>query len=183
LNYGSTSPTFSTASGITLGDQTNLPNGSLLVTSGQISPLITAEYDTSATSVDLALCALDPTGTTKTNNSTSLWLTSPNLRTGFGYANEPGSTGANVNFTAPNVTYIATAPTSINFATVAGADLATLPISTSSTQEVLITNGGVYQFLTAKGKKGLIQVTNIVTYPNNGSNGGSTATLSVKVQN
>jgi len=175
LNYtANAGPSYSTVAGIVLGDQSATP-GSLLVTSGQVSALTTALYDSSATSADLALCALNQTGTTKTNLSSYIWLTSPSLRSGFTYSNEPTNP-------SPNVSYIATASNSINFNTATGSDLAALQIgsgTSNTSQEVLISNGGLYMFQTAVGKKGLI----LVTALNINNTSGSTATVSVKVQN
>jgi hypothetical protein len=164
-------PGISVASSLVLGDQTATP-GSLLSTSGQISVLTTALYDSSANSADLALCALDVAGTVETNNSGYLWLTSPSLRTGFGYPNEPSNPN-------PNVSYIMAAPDTVNFDKATGIDLTALTISSSSTQEVLITNGGVYEFLTTSGKMGLIKVTSLT----NTAGSPGTATVSVKVLN
>jgi hypothetical protein len=173
LNYSANSgPSYSSATGVVLGDQTATP-GSLLVTSGQISALTTALYDSSTTSADIALCALDQaTGSVKTNNSGYLFLTSPSKRVSYGWNSEASFTPA------PNVTYISNASNTINFATASGNDLANLSVGTSSLQVGPISLNTVYQFTTAKGKNGLIQVTAINITPS-----GSTATVSVKVQN
>jgi len=187
LNYvANAGPSFSTVTGVTLGDQYATP-GSLLVTSGQISALTTASYDTSAASADLSLSELNSSGDLRTGSSPytggakgsgSLWLISPSLRLNAGYVNEPGS--ANSTFTStssPNMTYISVA-TGVDFDAATGATLAGLSVGT--TQKVQIVQGGVYQFQTAGGKQGLIKVTTLTATT---ASAGGTAVVSVKVLN
>jgi hypothetical protein len=170
LNYSANAgPSYSSATGIVLGDQTATP-GSLLVTGGQISALTTALYDSSATSADIALCALNQAGNTKTNNSGYLFLTSPSARSGYTYQNEPTNP-------SPNTTYISNYTGSISFSSASGSDLASLSVGTGTQVGPIVLNA-VYQFTTARGKNGLIQVTAMSITPS-----GSTATVSVKVQN
>jgi hypothetical protein len=181
LNYvANAGPSYTTNTGIVLGDQTNLANGSLLVTGGQISALTTALYDSSATSAEISLSALDATGTTKTNQSGILWFVSPSLRVSLGYvgSNEPNSPNNTSNTTSPNVTYISAAPSTINFNSATGTDLTNLSVGNS--MKVQIGNGGVYQFKTSDNKQGLILVTALNS---NTTSSGSTATVSVKVLN
>jgi len=179
LSYGAPVPTFQSVSGIVLGDQTNSAP-SLLGTSGQISPISTADYDTSASataSADLALCALNSAGNTKTNNSGLIYLSSPSARSGYNTSttNTPYYIPAN-----PNVTYISTYTGSISFNNATGNDLASLNVGTSTQAGPITTAGTVYQFQTAAGKKGLILVTSVNATT---ASSGSSATLSVKVQN
>ena len=173
LNYvANAGPSYTTNTNVILGDQYAAP-GSLLVTSGQISALHTAEYDNSATSADVALCELNSGGTARTTTANggargtgALYFVSPSARAGLGYTSEP--TGA-------NITYISVAS---GFDAATGTTLQGLSVGTST--QVLIVNGGVYQFITAGGKKGLIKVTSLT--PTTASAGG-TATVSVKVLN
>ena len=177
LNYGKNSgASFSSVTNIILGDQYANP-GSLLVTSGQVSALGTADYDDSPTSADLSLSELNGAGTARTGNvpytggaqgTGSLWLISPSVRASDGYLNEPSS---------PNTTYISVA-TNVDFDNADGATLAALSVGTST--GVAITSGGVYQFKTAAGKQGLIKVTSLTATT---ASSGGTATVSVKVLN
>lgn len=162
LQYGaSTTASFSTGNA-TLGDQTAIP-GSLLVTSGKIGAFLTADYNDAPESADLALVALDNTGTTKTNGSVNIYLVSPDTRTSLGFLNEPA---------AANTTYISAYAGSFEDAN--GATLQGLNVGTGT--KVKLTQGSVYQFYTEKGKKGLIKVNTLTTGP-------GTAEVSVKVLN
>jgi hypothetical protein len=182
LKYGSGASTASYSTGTaSLGDQTATP-GSLLVTSGQIAALLTADYIDAPQSADISLSALDGTGATKTNNSGILWLISPSLRAGLGYAGcaSCGAGGTSVaeptSGTGANITYIATYSGSFDNAT--GADLTALSVGTATKAQITAV-GNVFMFQTAKNKKGLIKVTALTA--TNGSPG--TATVSIKVLN
>jgi hypothetical protein len=187
LNYvANAGPSYSTVTGIVLGDQYASP-GSLLVTSGQVSALNTASYNDSPSSADLSLSELSTPGTARTGapptytggpqGSGGLWLVSPSERANLGYVNEPGASGSAVTI-APNMTYISTPANTIDFDAATGATLSALTVGSS--EEVLLVQGGVYQFQTAGGKKGLIKVTSLT--PTTSTTGG-TATVSVKVLN
>jgi hypothetical protein len=182
LKYGTGAATASFSTGsANLGDQTATP-GSLLVTSGQIASLLTADYIDAPQSADLSLSALDAGGTTKTNNSGILWLISPSLRAGLGYAGcaTCGTGGTAVaeptTGTGANVTYIATYSGSFENAT--GADLTALSVGTTTKAEITAV-GNIFMFQTAKGKKGLIKVTAL----NAVAASAGTATVSIKVLN
>jgi len=159
----STAATFATAT-VTLGDQAAV-EGSLLVTSGQIAALLTADYNDAPESSDLALCALNAGGTSKTNGSGILWLVSPDVRASLGYATEPAN---------PNTSYIS-AYAGTDFATITAAQLAALSVGTG--QKVEIAALGVYAFQTEGGKKGLIKVNSISGTTN------KSASVTVKVLN
>lgn len=164
LNYvANAGASYSTKTGVSLGDQFAVP-GSLLVTSGQISALSTADYNDSPTSADIALGELDATGSTRTVPATkgtgALYFMSPSARADLGYLDQPASA---------NMTKIATS--SVDFDAATGATLTGLSVTGT---KVAITDGGVYQFETAQGKKGLIKVTSL---------SAGTATVSVKVLN
>lgn len=168
---------YSSATGIVLGDQSNASYGSMLVTSGQVSALATADYIDAPASSDLSLSALNAAGDTKTNGSGILWLISPSLRDGLGYAGcaSCGAGGSAVaeptTATGANITKISSYSGDFDAAT--GTVLSGL--SVGSTNQVKITAvGDVFQFETSKGKKGLIKVTALTT---------SSATVSVKVLN
>jgi hypothetical protein len=174
LNYvANAGPSYTTNTGILLGDQYASP-GSLLVTSGQISALGTAAYDTVATSADVSLSELGNSGVARTNTtlggaqgSGALYFVSPSERANLGYSNEPS--GANIT----NIS-IAT----VDFATANGTTLNNLSVGSST--KVMITQNNVYQFITAAGKKGLIKVTNMTA---TSASAGGTVTVSVKVLN
>lgn len=182
LNYvANPTASFTTNTGVQLGDQYATP-GSLLVTSGQVSALGTASYNESPNSADIALCELKSDGSARTGatptytggvqGSGSLWFVSPSERASLGYQNEPTTPAV------PNITYISVAPGTIDFNTVNGKTLQDLSVGTGT--KVQLTNGGVYQFVTASGNKGLIKVTSLTATT---SGAGGTATVSVKVLN
>lgn len=171
LNYvANAGASYSTKTGVVLGDQFNNNAGSLLVTSGQISALNTASYNDSPTSADISLSELNDGGTARTGalptytgglqGTGALYFVSPSERAALGYADQPAS---------PNMTKIATS--SVDFDAATGATLTGLSVTGT---KVKITDGGVYQFETAQGKKGLIKVTSL---------SAGTATVSVKVLN
>jgi hypothetical protein len=172
LNYvANAGPSYTSNTGVVLGDQYATP-GSLLVTSGQISALNTAAYDTAATSADLSLSELGTSGaarTTSTDRGTgALYFVSPSQRATLLYANEPS--GANIT----SISLI----TTVDFDKADGTVLTAL--SGGSSSKVMITQNSVYQFMTAAGKKGLIKVTNMNAAT---PTAGGTATVSVKVLN
>jgi hypothetical protein len=172
LNYvANAGPSYTTNTGILLGDQYATP-GSLLVTSGQISALNTAAYDTSATSADLSLSELGTGGAARTTSNDrgtgALYFVSPSQRATLLYANEPN--GANIT----SISLI----TTVDFDKADGTVLTAL--SGGSSSKVLVTQNSVYQFMTAAGKKGLIKVTNMIAAT---PTAGGTATVSVKVLN
>lgn len=182
LNYvANAAASFTTNTGVSLGDQYNTNSGSLLVTSGQVSALQTASYNDSPNSADLSFSELNSAGTDRTGGvgynggakgTGSLWLISPSERANVGYLTEPTSP-------VPNITYISEAPGSVDFNTVTGTTLSGLNVGT--TTKVKLTNNGTYQFVTASGKKGLIKVTSLTGTPT--GTGGGSATVSVKVLN
>ncbi len=170
LNYTTAaSSAVSYSSGTTtLGDQT-ASSGSLLVTSGQVSALLTSDYNDAPASADLALVALNAAGTTKTNESDILFLVSPSLRPTLGaFPSEPA--------TGQNVTYIESY--SGSFDSASGSDLSALSVSNTSLATTAIAAGNVYKFQTTKGKKGLLKVNSITT-----AGTGATANVSIKVLN
>ena len=180
LNYvANAGPGYTTNTGVSLGDQYAAP-GSLLVTSGQISALGTADYNDSPNSADLSFSELNSAGTDRTGTgynggdrgTGAMWLISPSARASVGYANEPTTPEI------PNITYISEAPGTIDFNTATGTTLQNLSVGSGT--KVKLTNGGTYQFVTASGNKGLIKVTSLT--PTTASTGG-TATVSVKVLN
>jgi len=183
LNYSANATaSFTTNTGVMLGDQYNLNEGSLLVTSGQVSALQTESYNDSPNSADLSFSELNSAGTDRTGGAGynggakgtgKLWLISPSERTTVGYiGNEPAASST-------NITYISEAPGTIDFNTVNGTTLAGLNVG--STKKVQLTNGSTYQFVTASGNKGLIKVTSLTNTPT--GTGGGSATVSVKVLN
>ncbi len=159
--------TFSTAT-VNVGDQTAVP-GSLLVTSGQISALTTANYNDAPESADIAVAALDAGGTTKTNGSDYIYLVSPDIRDDLDYDLEPS--GANTTYIS---LYAGT-----DFATITGSQLQALTVGT--TQKALAVVGNVYMFTTESGKKGLLKV-NSITDETDGD-AGAVVNVTVKVLN
>jgi hypothetical protein len=169
LKYNSSASTTSFQSGtVNVGDQTATP-GSLLVTSGQISALLTASYNDAPESADIAVVALDITGNTKTNGSSYIYLVSPDIRDDLGFTSEPA--GANTT----NIELYTTG----DFETITGAQLQAL--SVSSTTKVAATVGAVYKFSTEAGKKGLMKV-NSITHEADGD-AGAVVNVSIKVLN
>ncbi len=179
LNYTAAAVTSYATGTATLGDQSNTSYGSLLVTSGQISALNTTDYVDAPNSADLSFSALNSAGTTKTNGSGILWLVSPSIRSTLGYAGctTCGPGGAAVPeptiATGANTTYIAAYTGDFDAAT--GSTLTGLSVGTA-TEAKIMAIGDVFMFQTAKGKKGVIKVTNY-------SSANGTATVSVKVLN
>ncbi|HVD98553.1 MAG TPA: hypothetical protein VNB90_10145 [Cytophagaceae bacterium] len=167
LKYTSAAPAYTYHSfSATLASQLNNTVGSLLVTSGQGGVLSTPDYDDAPTSVDLSLSSLNSTGTALGTNSN--WLISPDQRGTVGFSNEPTSP-------APNATIIEAYSGSATFDNATGSDLNSLTFGTGN--KVQITAGGVYQFKTATGKKGLIKVSSSYVYST-----GTTATVDVTVK-
>ena len=175
LNYvANAGPSYSTNTNVILGDQYAIP-GSLLVTAGQISALHTSEYDSSATSADIALCELNTGGTYRTGTanggakgSGALYFVSPSNRANLGYVSEPAG---------PNITYISAIST-IDFDAATGTTLQNLSVGTKT--QIAVVNGNTYQFITTNGKKGLIKVMSL-TPTTDGA--GGTVNVSVKVLN
>lgn len=169
LRYNSSASTtsYSTAT-LNLGDQTATP-GSLLVTSGQISALLTASYNDAPESADMAVVALDVTGTTKTNGSNYIYLVSPDIRDDLGFTGEPS--GANTSYISLY--------TGGNFETITGAQIQ--GITVGSTQKVQATVGAVYAFSTEAGKKGLMKVNSIMNETD--GDAGAVVNVTVKVVN
>jgi hypothetical protein len=184
IKYGTTSAvSFSTAT-INLGDQFAVP-GSMLVTTGQVAALNTADYLDAPGSADLALGNLTG-GTTKatTYTANSAYLFSPDLRSGLGYTGcaTCGTGGAAIteptSSTGANITFIASY-SGTDFATITGAGLEALNVGTS--KSVLATVGSVYMFETENGKKGLLKVNSIT--PETDGNSGDVVNVTVKVRN
>lgn len=170
LKYNSSASTVSySTSTLNIGDQTATP-GSLLVTSGQISALLTASYNDAPESADLSLSALNIAGTAKENGSGNIYLVSPDERVNLNFTSEPS--GA-------NTTYIETYSGG-DFGSISGSQLQSLTVSHSS-KKVLITANGVYKFETEGGKKGLIKI-NSITNETDGDV-GAVANATVKVLN
>jgi len=179
LNYGANvGASYASVSGISLGDQFKNGIGSLLVTSGQVSALETAAYNEAPESADISLSELNDAGTKRTGGVNAAtdpqgsgvsWFIAPSDRLGVGYpaVNEP--TGA-------NTTYISSS--SLDFDAATGATLSALTVGTGT--KVKIVEGGVYQFQTESGKKGLIKVTSLTDAT---ASAGGTAIVSVKVLN
>jgi len=149
---GASNSTFATAS-VDLGSQSSDDYGSLLVTSGQVSALNTADYVDSPSSADIRFVTL--TGGKKDNNSTELFLYSP---ADIANANPPVA-GQSAFDTAPlaesNTTYFALY-TGTDFETITAEGLAGLNVGTANNVQVSADN--VYMFETAAGKKGLIKI-------------------------
>jgi hypothetical protein len=183
LNYTAVTVTPYSIGSVTLGDQFATP-GSLLVTSGQISALGTADYVDAPGSADIALGDLNVAATTRTPSpgpgTGNLYFFSPSLRPSLGYAG-CGTCGAGgtalTEPTTGNLTYIALYTGSVTFDNATGTDLAGLSVGTGT--KVQVQANAVYMFQTAKGKKGLLKVTSTTA----GTAGNGTAAVSVKVQN
>ena len=175
LNYGANvGASYSSVSNVSLGDQF-ADAGSLLVTSGQVSALQTAAYNESPESADISFSELNTAGDDRTGTgygggakgTGDMWFISPSERVDVGYGNEPATA---------NTTYISTS--SVDFDAATGATLSALTVGTGT--KVKIVEGGVYQFQTESGKKGLIKVTSLTDAT---ASEGGTAKVSVKVLN
>jgi hypothetical protein len=172
FRYTAAAPTATyTSFSASLGNQLNSA-GSLLSTSGQGGVIKTADYDSSATSADLSLSALNSGGTTITG-ANSDWLISPDYRTTVGFLNEPAAPNP-----LPNTTAIAAYTGSVTFDAAAASDI--LALADPSGNKVQISAGAVYVFKTAAGKKGLLQVGSSYVYS---SVSAGTVPVSVKVLN
>jgi len=174
LTYGGASNTasFSTAT-VDLGSQSATP-GSLLVTSGQVSALNTADYNDAPASADIRLVTLDASGK-KNNSATNVYFYSPANITD---ANPPSDGTAT--FTAPTgsrTTVFADYSGSFDAAT--GSTLSGLVLG--STKSIKITAGNTYAFQTAAGKKGLIKVNSLTAETD--TDKGYVANVTVKVLN
>jgi hypothetical protein len=166
--------TFVTAT-LDMGSQSAVP-ASLLVTSGQVSVLNTADYNDSPSSSDLRLTTM--TTGQKDNASTAVWLFSPaNVPTG------PTADGSPV-FTVPvgsNTTYIALYNGATPFASVTATDIAGLTVGTGTS--IQVTAGNVYMFKTAASpsKIGLIKINSLTAESD--SDKGYVANVTVKALN
>jgi hypothetical protein len=176
LKYVASAPsqTFVTAT-VDLGSQSAVP-ASLLVTSGQVSVLNTADYNDSPSSGDLRLTTM--TGGQKDNGSSAVWLFSP-------AAVPTGATadGSPV-FTVPagsNTTYIAPYSGATSFDNITAAALTGLTVGTGTSVQVAA--GGVYMFRTSASpsKIGLIKVNSLTAETD--SDKGYVANVTVKVLN
>jgi hypothetical protein len=180
FNYTKIPITPFTIGAATLGDQ-YASQGSLLVTSGQMLALGTADYVDVPSSVDIALGDLNGAATAITTGAGTgnLYLFSPSLRSSLGYTGctTCGAGGTALAEPTGNLTYIAPYIGYIAFEKITGPSLAALVVGTST--KVAVTVNGVYMFQTSAGKKGLIKVTATTA----GIAGIGTADVSVKVLN
>ncbi len=170
---GASSKTFATAT-LNLGSQSSTVS-SLLVTSGLVSVLNTADYNDAPESADIRLVTL--TGGNKDNNSSAVYFYSP--------ANVPTSNAV----TAPEFNVPANSRTTklevyggTNFGTITGTQLDALTVASGT--NVLLEEDGVYKFETEDGRKGLIKVTSITNgTPVAGQTNARNVRATVKVLN
>lgn len=184
LKYTAAAPdeTFATAT-VDLGSQSSNDYGSLLVTSGQVSAFLTADYNDAPESADIRFATL--TGGKKDNNSTSLWLYSPaDIETA-----NPAVSGQ-ANFALPatgtsRTTYFVTYSGGTSFDNVTVSTLSGLTIGTTN-KSIQVSAGNVYAFQTQSGKKGLIKINSSGATTNFVGTGSTTAqnmNVTVKVLN
>ena len=183
LKYSASAPsaTFATAT-VDLGSQSSNDYGSLLVTSGQVSAFLTADYNDAPESADIRFATL--TGGKKDNNSTGLWLYSPaDIET-----TNPAVT-PQANFALPTgtsrTTYFATYSGGTSFENVTASTLSGLTVGTSN-KSIQVTAGSVYAFQTQSGKIGLIKINSTGATSNFVGTGSTTAqnmNVTVKVLN
>lgn len=167
------SKTFATAT-LNLGSQSSEVS-SLLVTSGLVSVLNTADYNDSPESADIRLVTL--TGGNKDNNSSAVFFYSP--------ADVPTS-GA---VTLPEFSVPANSRTTkleayggTDFGSITGAGLDALTVAANT--NVQLTAGNVYKFETEDGRKGLIKVNSITNgTPVSGQTNARNVNATIKVLN
>lgn len=186
LKYTAAAPseTFATAT-LDLGSQSSLDYASLLVTTGQVSALNTADYVDAPASADIRFVTL--TATKKDNNSSSLFLYSP---ADVADANPPvvGSPQQVAFDTAPlansRSTTFSTYSGGTAFADVTAADISAVTVGSAT--NIQVSAGNVYAFETESGKKGLIKINSTGSTSNYTGVGTTTAqnmNVTIKVLN
>jgi len=148
LHYTSSTAASFTSATTTIGDQTS-NSGFMLSLVADISALLQASYSDAPESCDLSAVALNAAGTAKEDGSNYIYLVSPDIRDDLGFTGEPS--GANTSYIS--------AYAGSDFETITGAQLQNLTVGAS--QKVQIAVGGVYQFATESGRKGLIKINSI----------------------
>ena len=184
LNYkGTSSATYVQASGLLLGDQTATPP-SYLATRGQITPISggdiyagltdATEKQTALNGTDINFISISSDGTIYGNSCGTATGAKPYfISAGLRSSLNPSGCLSNTEGTVMTkfATYSGT-----DFATISASQLSSLPTPTADRVEV--TEGGVYVFKTADGRKGLIKAYSLTK----SSSGKLNATVKVDVK-
>ncbi|MDB5272688.1 MAG: hypothetical protein JWO58_1055 [Chitinophagaceae bacterium] len=178
------SSTFATAT-VDVGSQSSADYGSFIVTSGQVSSLITSDYNDSPGSADIRFVTLNGSGK-KDNTTSTIYFYSP---ANVGDANPAGDGSADFTVFTNSDPLLASRTTKLNvysggtsFDNVTAATLSALSVSSGT--NVALTVGSVYAFQTQDGKKGLIKVNTTGSgNPVSGQTSARNANVTIKVQN